>query len=305
MTHAWRSYRRNRQFRVLVGLILLAGLLIQCQRVLYDDSTEASPVVIKGPVMPGPSVALAAPTVGDLRIDESIEARAARDPLAFLQTAIDRYDRSVRDYTCTFTKQEFVGGELSAEQVINAKFRQRPLSVLFAWEQNADKCDRVLYVEDAWVENGEQMAVVEPGAIARLFVSYVMRPIHGPDALKSSRRTIDQFGLRNSLVLAVKYCRLAEEQKVPARLVYTGNGEVNGRETLVFERQLPYTGEDGPWPDRILLLHLDKELLLPTLCLCYADDAKSELLGKYMMTDIELNPSLPDSVFTKKGMGLE
>ncbi|MBI4581460.1 MAG: DUF1571 domain-containing protein, partial [Planctomycetes bacterium] len=162
---------------------------------------------------------------------------------------------------------------------------------------------RVLYVADRWTENGKQLAVVEPGAIARLFIPYVMREIDGADARKSSRRTINQFGLRNSLALVVKFCRLAQE-KDRLRFEYVGKGEVNGRETLVFERRLPYAGEDGPWPDRVLVVHIDREDLTPSLCTAYADDDKKVLLGKYMMTDVKLNANLPDSVFTKEGMGL-
>lgn len=234
---------------------------------------------------------------------ESIEERAVRDPIQFFEDAIAHYDRTVRDYTCTFTKQERINGRLGTEQVTNAMFREKPFSVRMEWVKNADKCDRVLYVADRWIENNQQMAVVEPGAVARLFVSYVMRPIHGKDAMKSSRRTIDQFGLRNALVLAAKYAKLSKDQGI-LDFKYKGKGEVEGRETLVFERRLPYTGDGCEWPDRTLIIHLDKEMLIPTLCLCYADEQQQVLLGKYMTTDIRLNPSLPDSVFTKEGMGL-
>jgi hypothetical protein len=233
---------------------------------------------------------------------EGLEAFAARDPIGFFEFALDRYDRSVRDYTCVFTKQESIGGKLSNEQVMKAMFCEKPFSVRLEWVKNPDKCERVLYVADRWVDQGRQMAVVEPGPIARLFVKYVMRPIHGKDAKKSSRRTIDQFGLRNSLALVLKYCRMAQQQNM-LKFEHVGAGQVNGRETLVFERRLPYTTEDGIWPDRVLVVHIDKELLLPTLCVAYADEKKQELLGKYMMTDVKLNPSLPDSVFTKTGMG--
>ena len=65
-----------------------------------------------------------------------------------------------------------------------------------------------------------------------------------------------------------------------------------------------WVAEGGEWPDRTLVIHLDKEMLIPALCLCYADEQQQVLLGKYMTTDVRLNPSLPDSVFTKEGMGL-
>ena len=303
MVNTEASDRRNRRIRVLVGLILLGGFLIQCQQAISEKSDATFSAAVKGQAKPGPRVALAALASGKPMALESIEEQAARDPITFLEAALEKYDRTVRDYTCTFTKQELVGGRLTKEQVIEAMFREKPFSVRFKWTRNADKCDRVLYVTDRWVEDGRQMAVVEPGPIARLFVSHVMRPIHGKDARKSSRRTIDQFGLRNALTLTLKYCRAAEKQG-SLHFSYQGKSEVNQRETLVFERRLPYAGEDGFWPDRVLVVHIDKELLLPTLCLCYADDEKKVLLGKYMNTDIKLNANLADSVFTKHGMGI-
>lgn len=39
------------------------------------------------------------------------------------------YDRRVRDYTCTFSKTEFLAGELTDEQVMKAMFREKPFSV--------------------------------------------------------------------------------------------------------------------------------------------------------------------------------
>src|SRR5207247_1219755 len=134
--------------------------------------------------------------------------------LAFLEEAADRYDRSIRDYTCVFTKQELIHGQMSEEQVMKAMLREKPFSVRLEWLKNQDKAARVLFVADRWMKDGEPMAVVEPGAIARLFVPYVMRPVHGEDATKASRRTIDQFGLRNSLGLTLKYCLLAKEKGI-------------------------------------------------------------------------------------------
>lgn len=293
----------SRRWRIVVGVILGVGLLFQCHRALSRRGAAGpTAIAVRGPERSNPALAFAS-TLNPVTEQPAIEALAAQNPMAFLQSAIDRYDRSVRDYTCTFTKQELIGSQLSSEQVMRAMFRQKPFSVRLEWTRNADKCARVLYVADRWIEQGQQMAVVEPGAIARLFVPYVMRAIHGPEAEKSSRRTIDQFGVRNSLMLTLKYCHLAREKGV-LNLSYQGNGKVNERETLVFERRLPYNGETGAWPDRVLVVHLDKEWLVPTLCTSYADDEKKVLLGRYMITDLKFNVNLADAVFSKEGMGL-
>lgn len=305
MMNLLASDQTHRRLRLGVGLVLLAGFLVQAQRAMTDTATDATaPVQAEAPAILDPGAAYAAAPARTPAESETLEARAARDPVAFFEGLIDRYDRSVRDYTCTFTKQERIAGRLTEEQVMRAMFREQPFSVRLEWVQNADKAARVLYVADRWLDEGRQMAVVDPaGAIASLFVKHVMRPIHGEDARKSSRRTIDQFGLRNALDLTLKYCRISQEQG-KLDFSFVGTSEVEGRETIVFERRLPYTGEDGEWPDRVLVVHIDRELLLPTLCMAYADDDKQILLGKYMNTDIKLNAGISDETFTKKGMGL-
>lgn len=299
-----RRQLTNGRIRIVVGLALLLGFFSQVQHALSERGVEASPTPAAAPAKPDPAQALASPVRSTLAHLPTIEDQASHDPYVFLQESLQDYDRRVRDYTCTFTKTEYLAGELSDEQVMRAMFREKPFSVRLEWLKNADKANRVLYVADKWMEDGNQMAVVEPGAIARFFVSYVMRPIHGADAQKASRRTIDQFGMRNSLALTLKFATLAKAQN-KLRLEYVGKGKVDNRDTLVFERRLPYTGEDCGWPDRTLVVNLDREYRLPTLCESYADDEKKNLLGRYMISNVKLNANLPDSVFTKEGMGLE
>jgi hypothetical protein len=234
----------------------------------------------------------------------SLERLAEDDPVGFFEMILARYERHVRDYTCLFTKQELVNGKMTSRQVMKSYYREDPYSVRLEWIKNRDRASRVLYVRDAWIQKGQQMAVIEPGPIARLFISYVMRPINGADAKKTSRRTIDQFGFRNNMLLILKYCWLSRERGI-LDFTYQGVRVVEGRSTLLFERRLPYTGELCEWPDRVLEVYVDRQLLVPTLCVAYADDAKSQLLGHYEYSDIKINANLSESVFTKKGMGVE
>jgi hypothetical protein len=88
------------------------------------------------------------------------------------------------------------------------------------------------------------------------------------------------------------------------RLDFIGKGNVDDRDTLIFERRLPHEGAKDPlWPDRVPVVHMDAEYKLPVLCESYSDDDKKNLLGRYQTTEIKLNPNLPDSVFSKEGLG--
>jgi hypothetical protein len=66
---------------------------------------------------------------------------------------------------------------------------------------------------------------------------------------------------------------------------------------------LPYTGDEEVYPDRLLRVFIDKEWLLPTCCISYADDNGSQLLGRYVLVDVRLNPGYTDADFDPEGIG--
>jgi len=291
---------RNRTARIVVGLILAVTFCVECRQAAIRAGNSDRGFIAE---LETPAIAAEAP-VADADHSDPILTLAKTDPLALLRLALDRYERSVRDYTCTFTKQECINGRMSQEQQIEVKFKEDPFSVLMHWKRNPGAARRVLYVAGRWQKDDKPLAVVEPqGAIARLLVKSVYRPIHGEDAQKASRRTIDQFGFGNTLRLILKYSEIAAERG-ELSLKYVGTSQVDGRPTYVFERRLPYTGEDGFYPDRVLVVHLDQEWLLPTECFCFADDAKQQLLGHYKLTNVRLNVGLTDEDFTRQANGL-
>jgi hypothetical protein len=190
---------------------------------------------------------------------------------------------------------------MTANQVMRVKFREQPFSVNMLWTKNEDRARRAIYVQGRWTNaRGESLAAVEPaGFIARMFVDDVLRAIDGPEAERAARRRIDQFGFANSLRLILKYCDLsASRNELDVRYVRTGM--VGGRPTYLFERRLPYTGEQGLYPDGLLLVHLDQEYLLPTRCVAYADEGGTQLLGRYTITNIRFNVGLTDRDFARK-----
>lgn len=234
-----------------------------------------------------------------LRMDPSDENEqfARRDTLGFLKSCRAQYCDRVQDYRCRFIKRERVHGAMSSEQEIDVAYREEPFSVHMTWVKNPGRAQEVSYVQDRWVENGRQLALIKlAGVLGMLAPSGVKRDIRGEEVKASSRRTIDQYGFRNTLDLIIKYCDLAKG-KPGYKLSYLGIAELNGRETYVLERRLPYTVEDDPYPDRLLLIYIDRELLLPVGCYAYADELGSELLGKYVSTDIALNVGLSDADF--------
>ena len=280
----------------MVGLLICAALGVQC----HDASRNG------GPSSLAISVTERLPTAAVVTsVSSELAQLAASDPLAMLYRCRENYDRNIRDYSCTFVKQELVRGKITPEQRTEVKFRESPFSVNMEWVRNPGDAAQVTYIEGRWKdEDGQDQAWCEPaGAIARLFVSKILQPIHGNRAEKASRRTIDQFGFRNTLGLIIQYCEKAADEGV-LDLRYVGVGMVRDRPTFVFERRLPYTGQERPYPDRLLVYHIDQEWLLPTACSSYADDAGDELLGRYVLTDVKFNVGFTDADFGPETLGL-
>jgi hypothetical protein len=281
---------------ILVGLVLV-GICSQSPVLHAEDLSTAATPAVKIDQHVTLALFMAPSHAGD-----SFVTLARSDPVGAFRAGLASYEARVRDYTCTFEKQERVGGRMRTRQLTQVRFREKPFSVNMLWLENEDKARRVIYVEGRWTnKHGEKLAVVEPaGSIARVFVNDVLRPIDGDEARAASRKPIDQFGFANTLRRILKICDLANKRK-ELDIRYVGESTLAGRPTYMFERRLPYTDESGLYPDRLLIVHLDKEYLLPTSCASYADEARTTLLGRYVITDVRFNVGLTNRDFARKG----
>ncbi len=246
------------------------------------------------------------PTLVTLAATETISPAAhtmprvpTLDPQALTRQGAERYRQTIREYRCMFVKQERIEGVLRPVEEIEVRYREEPRTVFMIWHRNPDQARRVLFIDKPEFidEKGRKTARVEPnGALVRLVVSDIMMPIHGERASRASRRTIDEFGFASTFSIFERYNEQARKQGV-LDLQYAGEGQVDGRPTYVLVRKLPYSGLKGPWPERRLIVHIDKEWLLPTGVMAYADDACRELLGSYQFTRVQLNPGFSETDF--------
>jgi hypothetical protein len=246
---------------------------------------------------PAADVARSAAGVGQA---DDRAALAQRDPMALVERGRAWYEANVHEYRCVLVKQERLGDELSPVQEVELRFRAAPRAVYMLWKSNADQAKRALFLGDDsnYVDkNGEALARVEPaGAIARLFVKDIYVPLHGAEAHKASRRTLDEAGFGATFDLLEAYNAVAAKQGV-LDIRYGGTGRVDGRPTYVIVRDLPYEDPSGPYPDARMVLHLDQQWLLPVAVYSYADHDEKTLLGSYVFTHVELNPSFDGNAF--------
>jgi len=278
-------------------MLYTAGGLIAASVVTVLHQVAGDPQI--GIVVPAAHAAVPLPGAGPApaaAASAAITDLLLQDPLAVARMGRERYERDVRDYTCTLLKQERIAGKLRETEEIYVLYRESPHSVYMIWKKNADQAKRALFIDrpDFVDAQGRKLAVVEPaGAIIRLFVSEVKLPIHGPQAERASRRTIDEFGFRSLFGLLNRYNEIAS-QRGELDFRYTGEGEIDGRPTYVFVRLLPL---GRGYPDARLVVHLDQEWLLPTSVSSYADTEGKQLLGSYVYTRVQLNPGLSEADF--------
>lgn len=231
---------------------------------------------------------------------QDLRALALRDPMRLVEQGREYYDRNIREYRCTLVKQERLGNKLTDVQEIEIRYRENPYAVYMLWKSNPDGARRALHMhsDDYVDERGRKLVRVEPnGAVARLFTKDIFLPLDGAQVRKESRRAIDEAGFRSTFELLEHYNAIAKERGV-LDLKLAGTGEIDGRPTYVLQRDLPYQGADGPYPDARMKLHLDQEWLLPVAVYSYADHNEETLLGSYVFTDIEINPNFDELAFS-------
>ncbi len=291
LTNTNRRCGRN----AVAALIIVMALGTQC----HKADNQSPPVTLSNLERVD-----AAAILVDLETTDPLEQMAQRDPLAFLKHCRENYGKSVDDYICTFSKQELVEGDVSSEQIMRVKYRTEPLSINMKWVLNAGDAAHVTYIKGRWrSKKGIDQAWCKPaGAIASLFISKIKIPIRGRMAESASRRTIDQFGFLATLDLIIKYCDKSAEADL-LDLRYVGSSTFGGRPTYLFERHLPYDGDEGHYPDRLLRFHIDKAFLLPSSCDAYADDAGEQILGRYSLTDVQFNVGYTDQDFGPDTLG--
>lgn len=300
---------RRKKLDVGIGVLIPVLVVLACHGAPWRMEAsrcaaceaDAAPVPAAGVAGTATSVVGSIPTV---RTD-SLATLARTDPEAFIRHCRAEYERrDVRDYTCRFIKQETIGRKLGHVEEVAVRFREHPFSVDMEWIKGAKHAARALYVANAWKDRrGRDLAWFKPaGALIKLIVPKIKQPIGGARAKKASRRTLDQFGFRSTLDLIVKYIERGRKHD-ELDLRYVGEAVVAGRPTWAFERRLPFTGKEEPYPDALLVFHIDQEWLVPVACFSYADRAGEHLLGSYVLTDVKFNVGLGDDDFDPKKLG--
>ena len=245
----------------------------------------------------GPALADVADDGGALPTEARMKRLAETDPVAFLEACIRRYDREVKGYRCALHKQERLDGKLQPSEEIDAQFREDPFSVLMDWKEGVRLAQKTLYVKG---ENKERMLVKPSGLLA--LAGVVERDTDSPDAKKSSRYPITEFGIKFGMERTLAAWKAAQKDDA-LHVDFLGEVKVKEAGDRVCWK-LRRTGYKGPEDiDGVTeaTFYFDKETWLQVGSTLKGADG--QLLGEYFFKDIELNPDFKADTFTREAVG--
>jgi len=174
--------------------------------------------------------------------------------LRIVEATQAEFDANVKDYSCTFIKQERVDGELGEEQKIALKIMQQPFSVYMQFLQPfAGR-------EVAWVEgeNSGRLVVLETG-FKRMMGKMNLDP-NGSLAMKGQKHPITSVGIRN-LMIKLRKMWEAETKFAECDVTSNPNSKIGDRSCTMIQVVHPIARQDFKF--HAARLFIDNELKIP------------------------------------------
>jgi len=216
-------------------------------------------------------------------------ARATGEDGSQLITMLEQMEASyakLNDYTATFQKQERVGEKLNDREQIFVKFA-KPFKVYMKWLETAPK--EALYVNG---EYGGKVLAHCPGLLG--LWTWTFYPTD-KRLMDGNRHPITEIGfefiikmMRQNIPLAIKHGEI--------QLLSIRDENFDGKPSTRVEAK--FTPKDGrKYYTSHIILHVDKEHLMPIGVTCYDD--KGNLEEQYGYKDLKVNVGLTALDFSK------
>lgn len=203
----------------------------------------------------------------------------------------------VKDYTGLLYKQERVGGQMSAEQTIQVRFRQQPFSVHMKWVAPKNLVGQeACYVAG---QNNNMMRAKSAGAILGA-IGFVSIDPNDARAKASSRHSITEAGLGNTIERMVRANET--DKRLPAGHISATFGEYRFLNRNVTRVETTRRLNNGQVYCHRSIAYFDKETRLPVRIELYdwpkpGSPPGGELLEAYSYVDLKFNVGLNDAAF--------
>lgn len=230
-----------------------------------------------------------------LSLPSPVPPEKAAGPHAIIEKSWAAW-QGIKDYTCIFTQQERVRGELLPEQVIFMKVREKPFSVYMKWVGREKEGQEVLYVDG---ENDGDIKVHQGGILG--IINLNLEP-EGNLVMKYSRHPITEAGIGHSLRLIREDLLLARKNQ-EGEITDLGKKAGEGTEVHCFRSAMPPEKVKKGLKKTSLKEYyaafsevcLDAVSLLPVSIIIY--DSNGELLEKYSYRQVKFNIGLTNQDF--------
>jgi hypothetical protein len=221
---------------------------------------------------------------------------ARTDPAAMFESCLRYSQTHYQDYTCVFTKEERIKGDLRPPQTIEVKFLTEPFSVAMEWLNNAPAGDVAIYVEG----KNENKMLVRPKGVLKLLVPCARIDPTGSQVMSYTLHPITDFGFSRNVQTIININRQAKEAG-ELKLEYAGTHTVEetARPAILINRRLPNTDR---YPAVLTRFYIDTEYRIPVKIEAF--DENENLLFRYFYQDIQINVGLTQNDFTPKANGI-
>ena len=232
------------------------------------------------------------------QLPENVRKMLNSDHTQLLRYAQTKYNQAnVKDFVCTFTKQERIKGTLKPKQVSRVRFRRKPFSLVMIIKEGAGLSDRIFYQEGKNIDKKTKRSMM----LARVDILGA-KSTHKklPDdsmVMSQTLKPCTEFGIANSFKNLIN---VYEEAKSKGHLqeYFAGTTTVDGKDCIVLVRIL----EKGPnYPAYITETCLDAKTLLPLRIVGY--DWNKNFSNNYEYSKLKLNANLTDKHFNPKRYG--
>jgi hypothetical protein len=171
------------------------------------------------------------------------------------KASLEELDRNIRDYSCTFVKQERIDGDLGEHQHIFMKVRHEPFSVYMSFLKPFQGRE-VLWVAG---QNNNEMVVMEAGWKRTVLGKMNLDP-EGAVAMRGQKHPVTRVGIRN---LLIELARRYEEDTKYGECEVTSqlDKKVSGRSTTMVQIVHPIPRQN--FRAHIARIFFDNELRVP------------------------------------------
>lgn len=250
--------RRTSAIVISAALVVLVSCLVVCAQEnlsepIYRVAAEtATPSTDQAAPAAVPAAAPAARAPLDLT--KQPDEHQLMPVIRALKTSQEIIDRDIRDYSCTFVKQERLDGQLAERQYILMKVMHQPFSVYMAFVRPFDGRE-VVYVAG---QNENKLVALDAG-IKRYLGKMNLDP-EGALAMKGQRHPITSVGMRN---LTAKLIKVGEAETQFAECDVTTNADtkINGRSTTMVQVIHPTPRQN--FRAHVTRIFFDNELRIP------------------------------------------